>query len=189
MVDYPPVYSLNLNLSRNFPAGYDELLLFTDATEVTDTACGVFDIDKRLFQPDSNELIVDNEDPGFRLIEPDRRRGEFTSTEEEERKYVYADEMLMDVKSKLPLRWTYCMGTRMYGDVIRSSVYKKAGNGSCKAEWRVDLPEEGKYEVISGTVRCVTRERLFNTTSYRVGTGIRTLFYEPICRKRRDGFL
>lgn len=31
--------------------------------------------------------------------------------------------------------------------MIRSSVYKKAGNGSCKAEWRVDLPEEGKYEV------------------------------------------
>lgn len=147
VVDFLPVYSLNLNLSRNFPAGYDELLLFTDVTEVTDTACGVSDIDIRLFQPDSNELIVDNEDPGFRLIEPDKRRREFTSPEEEERKYVYADEVLMAVKSKLPLRWTYCMGTRMYGEVIRSSVYKKAGNGSCKAEWRVDLPEDGIYEV------------------------------------------
>lgn len=140
-------YELNLNLSSNIPHGYTEVL-YKEPDEVRDTADGIFDIDDSVFAPAPDEFIVDNEDPGFQLVEADKRQRLFEKESRKEKKYQFDYIALRDMGQLLPTRWTYCAGSSgIYGNVVRSLVYKKAGEGKAKAIWKTDLPKSGVYEL------------------------------------------
>ena len=140
-------YELNLNLSSNIPHGYTEVL-YKEPDEVRDTADGIFDIDDSVFAPAPDEFIVDNEDPGFQLVEADKRQRLFEKESRKEKKYQFDYIALCDMGQLLPTRWTYCAGSSgIYGNVVRSLVYKKAGEGKAKAIWKTDLPKSGVYEL------------------------------------------
>lgn len=143
----PHSFAINLNLSSNLPNGITQV--FPDIQETThDISQGKFAIDTQLFLPPADEIIVDNEDPGFQIVENSRKKklGVLFSPKKE-KKYIY--EYALNTINQQPVpEWTYCAGTlNIYGDIIKSMVFKKSGKGNNPVEWMTDLPEDGQYEV------------------------------------------
>ena len=139
--------SINLHLSGNLPNGITQNL--PNIQEVTsDTSRGKFAIGKQAFLPPADEIIVDNEDPGFQIVENSRKKKLGTLfSPKKKKKYIY--EYTFNAIHQQPIpEWTYCAGTlNFYGDIIKSMVFKKAGKGYTPVEWTTDLPEDGQYEV------------------------------------------
>lgn len=135
-MDYPGLM-ITYPLAQNLPMGRwvlsDEMRPFDG-----DTLTGVFTADSSIFQPRPGEIIVDNQDPGFKLIEPQGEklfhmlRGGTKSWE--------------PVKSNFE-RWTQMVDNRFYGKIVHDAYCKGVGTGKYKAEWTAQIPEEGTYEV------------------------------------------
>lgn len=130
-----------------------------------DTTPGVFCVDSSLFLPNTDEIIVDNEDPGCRIV---KGKDNFITSlfrkeksDERYRKYLFKD------------AWTPTIGERFYGFPIQSALYKGPGTGKQKVEWNAVLPQKGKYEVFfyyaelftSGYGQKVTLQERYYTVS------------------------
>lgn len=139
--DRPNNMVINTNIAQNIPS--EIMQHFPKVEEETaDTLTGIFDIDKGVFELGEKEIIVDNEDRGFRLIEANQKNKlqNFFKKEDED-KYKNLNFWVP------PTRWTATVGVSFYGDYINSCMYKKVGNGNNKAEWTASIPESGYYEV------------------------------------------
>lgn len=97
----------------------------------------------QLYPP--GEIIIDNEDEGFHLIDSSGNKFKRLAdrlAEEDEKEYRIG----LDFKKSTWGR-PFIKQTGVYGEEIKSAFIKIAGNGSCKAEWIANLPEAGKYEI------------------------------------------
>lgn len=100
------------------------------------------DTDISVFQPDPNEIVVDDMDEGFSLDDRanqtflqkwlgiKREEGSYTRRNEEEVRY-----------------WLSVTG-QYQGDSIRRAYYKSLGKGDCSVTWTARLKEKGKYRVM-----------------------------------------
>lgn len=94
----------------------------------------------------NNEIIVDNEDPGFSLEE---------NIKEVKLKRLFKKKENIDPDNKYkrttfwkpPLKWTLTAQGDYYGKYIRSAYYIKAGDGKQKAIWKAKINEPGNYDV------------------------------------------
>ena len=130
---------LHTNLSRNVPSDFgDNFCGYSD-----DTNQYVRPVEKEVFLPAENEIIVDNEDEGFGVSQSKLgllerwREGSKMPWE----KYT---KVMSNIATS---RWQTLIGGRYYGYPIQSMVAKIAGNGSASVEWRAQLPQEGEYEI------------------------------------------
>ncbi|WP_294141019.1 hypothetical protein [uncultured Sanguibacteroides sp.] len=105
-----------------------------------DTTTGVLKLDASMFPADKkeNEIIVDNEDPGFKVVKPESF---ITSLFRKEKKREKYHEFFTEDT------WFLTIQNHFYGFPVKSAYYKIAGSGKQKVEWNVTLPREGKYEV------------------------------------------
>jgi hypothetical protein len=91
------------------------------------------------------EIIVDNEDKGFRLVQPISKsfiKRLFTpNVKEDDLKYKGMNLWTPAVE------WTLTTNELFYGKQIRSSYYCKGGTGDRKAIWSVPIKEAGYYKV------------------------------------------
>ncbi len=133
---------LEMPLAQNIPS-----VMYLKEIEMSqvDTTTRVFQVDTSLFytKKEKEEIIVDNEDSGFRLVKAKDNfiTSLFQKGENDKRYYnVFIEDAWLPVISK-----------SFYGFPIRSALYKAAlygaGSGKQKVEWNVVLPQEGKYEV------------------------------------------
>ena len=101
---------------------------------------GIKDADSSSFRLSLNEIVVDNEDVGFRLVGKDKRKkwGEHL---QEEREYQNVE----DVGDE----WILSISSSLYGHKIKSAYCKKVGIGEEYAEWMVKIKEPGKYRVVA----------------------------------------
>ncbi len=94
---------------------------------------------------ETNEIIVDNEDKGFRLEEPVSKsfiKKLFTSeVPDDELKYKGMN--LWNPQAE----WTLTSNEQFYGKQIRSAYYCKGGTGERKAIWSVPIKEGGYYKL------------------------------------------
>ena len=101
-------------------------------------------LDRDQFYP-PGEIIVDNEDEGFHLIDSAgsklKRLAERLAKEDEEEYRTGPD------FKKGSWGRPFIKQDGVYGEEILSAFIKIAGNGNCKAVWTTDLPEAGKYEI------------------------------------------
>ncbi|WP_065219996.1 MULTISPECIES: golvesin C-terminal-like domain-containing protein [Butyricimonas] len=134
---------LNTNFSNNLPAldpryleKPSQLLGPLPDEKVTLLA-------KNKFYP-PGEIIVDNEDENFHLIDSANHRLRladlFSKKEEIEYTNLYFNE-------KANTWGPPNLHPMYYGESIRSAFTKKAGTGKFKAEWVANLQEAGKYEI------------------------------------------
>ena len=132
---------INTNIAQNIPS--EVMQNFQKIEEMsTDTTTGIFDIDESVFMLGSDEIVVDNEDKGFRVIEANQKNKlQNLFRKESEDKYKNLNFW------SPPTRWTATVGISFYGDYINSCMYKKVGSGNNKAEWTAKIPESGYYEV------------------------------------------
>jgi len=85
----------------------------------------------------AKEIIVDNEDPGFRVV---RRENMLTRWLRSRQEKVYYDYHQSGA-------WVPVIKHHFFGSSTKSAHVKAPGEGRQKVEWNVALPEEGKYEV------------------------------------------
>lgn len=132
-------FYLDMPLAMNLP-GKTELKIVEMEEAGVDTTTGVFSVDTSLFFTKGNEIIVDNEDPGFKIVKAKDNfiTSLFRKDKSDEKYYKFFREI--DA-------WCPTIGERFYGFPIQSALYKIPGTGKQKVEWNVALPQEGKYEV------------------------------------------
>lgn len=138
---FSSVFYLEMPLAQNLPA---QVTLRPEeiALGQVDTTVGVARIDSAMFFRDKNvdEIIVDNEDPGFRVV---KAKGfnilSFFREETGRKKY--------GTRFSRQDAWVPVVEECFYGFSVRSAFFKKASSGKQKVEWNARLPREGKYEV------------------------------------------
>lgn len=131
-----PNFAVELGLCCNLP---DKIsIIFNDREETEKDWEGIRDVDSSTFRLPLNEIIVDNEDVGFRLVKKDKRkkwRERFLKEQEYQGMENVGDEWILSISSS------------SYGYKIKSAYCKKAGMGEEYAEWMVKIKEPGKYRV------------------------------------------
>jgi len=98
-------------------------------------------LERNQFYP-PGEIVVDNEDENFHLIDSSNNRKRLTDLIKKENGEKYVD--LHKIKANT---WNLSLSQEFCGGHIRSGFIKKIGTGKCKAEWVANLPESGKYEI------------------------------------------
>ena len=137
----PANISINTNISHNLPTNHRYNFSKIDE-ETTDTLSGCFSIDPSAFAPDPNEIIIDNEDSGFRTIASNsKHKLKDLFQKEDEDKYKNFMPWWM------PSKWTAMAADYCYGETIQSAVYKSQGHGNNSVEWSTELKKTGYYEI------------------------------------------
>ncbi len=137
----PAHININTNISHNLPTSRNFNFPKIDNT-IEDTTSGVYPIDPEVFKSNPDEIIVDNEDSGFRTIASNNRHKlKDLFKKEEEEKYKNFTPWWM------PSKWTAIAADYCYGEVVNSAVYKNKGSGANSVEWTAQIPKEGYYEV------------------------------------------
>ena len=146
----PRMMSLHTYLSENVPSDMRiQLADFTQAPTGLETFSGVKTIDKTVKQIRDNEVVVDNEDEGFSVINTKGRKTlrEYILEWNEEN----VDESEFEYKVMYPWnpadRWTPVLNSSYFGKYTKSFVYKESGDGNAKAKFVAQLPESGRYNV------------------------------------------
>lgn len=139
--DRPGPITVNTSVSRNLPNEFTYHFSKMD-TKVTDTVVGIFPVDSSSFVLDPGEIVIDNEDPGFRIIENNSRHflRDLFKTEEEDK---YRNFMPWYQPSK----WMAVVNSNAYGQTIHSAYYKRKGTGLHKVEWSTEIPSDNLYEI------------------------------------------
>ncbi len=140
----PRMMTINTYASHNLPSTisirYDKLEIDpkwegSDGQEVVPYTDG----------SENNEIIVDNEDKEFRLVQPVSQsflKRMFTpKVEDDDLKYKGMNLWNPQVE------WTLTTNEQFYGKQIRSAYYCKGGTGDRKAIWSVPIKEGGYYKV------------------------------------------
>lgn len=128
---------LQMPLSQNIPSIIEIKEKSTKAHE--DMTSSIFKVDSSFFLPNENEIIVDNEDPGFRVVKIENFITSLFHKDENSKKYY---EFFHEDK------WLPTIDQKFYGCPIQSAFYKSSTRaGKQKVEWSVSLPQEGKFEV------------------------------------------
>lgn len=162
-------YGGNLILTTNFSGNMPKTYLLDDGkVQLSGTIPdeGVTLLTREQFYP-PGEIIVDNEDENFHLIDStgNRKRLVDLISKENEEEYTFSYNLKANTWA-LPFLAGYG-GDMPYGESILSAFVKKAGTGKFKAEWVASLPETGRYEIfIYRTFRGATSAKGEYTTNY-----------------------
>lgn len=133
---YPTEVRVGTLLSKNIPSDYQGDLGYSKR-ETTDTTTGIFPIDTSLFSRASNEIVVDNEDPGFTLV----------GNRADEKSFIFGKERIKEDPFTRANNWKLQVQDKGYGYEKRRVWQKMAGKGNFKAIWTTDIPEAGRYEL------------------------------------------
>lgn len=137
----PANVSINTNISHNLPTTHNFNFSKIENT-IEDTLAGSYPIDPEIFKPNPNEIIIDNEDSGFRTIASNTRhklKDLFQKSDEEKYKNFFP--------WRIPSKWTAIASDSYYGETVNSAYYKQKGSGNNSVEWEASLPHDGYYEV------------------------------------------
>jgi ABC-type transport system involved in multi-copper enzyme maturation permease subunit len=93
---------------------------------------------------EENEIIVDNEDPGFRIYQE-------TSTAKLKEWLKIGNENRNDYREMFswwaPEYWQKTVSSVYYGKYVKSAVYTRAGNGERYISWTAEIEEPGYYDI------------------------------------------
>lgn len=141
----PRSLTINSVISQNIPSIID----FNFGENEVNRRASAFD-GERILRSDfsfenPDEIIVDNEDPTFELVEAYTdsylRKLVKEHSKTEEQKYTGVRWW------RPPVNWQTITQSGFYGKYIRSAVYTKSGSGENKAIWKTPIEEEGFYDV------------------------------------------
>ena len=102
---------------------------------------GEREIDSMYFRKLDGEIVVDNQDPGFSLVDAASRNKIYAFFHGDKEKEKYRKPI------SAPGTWRLVYNKVFYGEPECTAYYKICGTGESKAIWRANLPENGLYEV------------------------------------------
>lgn len=139
----PHSHSIHTGLSKNRPNMFeifDEVFRREKKPEyTTDSIAREEPLSPDVFFPPTNDIIVDNEDPGFHIINPpvpwlSRLLGI-------ENKHHHGDIL------KAVSHWETQISTNCYGGYSLSCVGKTTGKGKASLTWTTHIDKKGKYKI------------------------------------------
>lgn len=133
------LFEVSFGLAHNIPNDCQVNLNMFEMDITTDERMGIWDTDSSGFILPKNEIVVDNEDEGFRLIQKTERE-KLGKRFAKDKKKEYT--LIMQNK-----KWTLVANSVCHGRYVKSAYYKVAGSGEEKAEWTVNIPKAGRYKV------------------------------------------
>lgn len=158
--------NLNTNLSRNLP---NKTVLNSLGIFTSDTSQYIQDITKDSFLPDSNEIIVDNRDAGFRIIESYKKLSSLNQTHNNEwEKYENYNSSGFLLATD---NWKEYISQSGYGSTIHSFLFKKAKSDNYSLAWSAYLHKAGIYEAfvfIPSDVPCNSTGEFNKTQRYKI---------------------
>lgn len=140
-----PYVGLNTGISRNIPrivSAFDESVERIERYEEY-----VESVEKEEFLPGENEIVVDNTDDGFRVVENLRFNlrqwlaGNTVTAKQVKPANLYGYVMLND-------EWKTLAEDNAYGQYCRSLVARNSGNGQSALEWSATLTRNGQCEIL-----------------------------------------
>jgi len=140
----PRMVILNTMTSKNIPQTI--MVNFRDIEEDTKAkpveSETISETQVQMYLP--NEVIVDNEDPQFKITKTDKvSLLEKWILKEKKSQSKYAGMNYW----RPPTIWTAVTNSDFYGEYVRSAYYIKGGSGDLKAQWYVPLKKKGYYDV------------------------------------------
>ncbi len=141
----PRLMAVNTLVSQNVPSALSHFFSKIDVNEKMSPFDGERDemiIDKKM---DDIEIVVDNEDKGFQLIQPDNesllKKWLKIDNTEEDQKYV-------GIRfTRPPSNWRATAQPEFYGKYVLSAYITKEGTGDKQAIWNTEIPGAGMYEI------------------------------------------
>lgn len=154
--DKPRRATIRTLTSKNIPAELNIPLMKIEEDKKAIPYEGeqVDDIPVRVVE--DNEIIVDNEDTGFKVVqtvETSLLQDLLLKEEEEKSKYVGFSTY------RPPRNWKATTNTGFYGKFIRSAYYIRNGEGDKKAVWTIPVKEGGYYDVYAYVFKVENRRR------------------------------
>ncbi len=146
VLDAPPrSMTINSVISQNIPSIVD----FNFGELEVNRRASAFDGERILASDfsfeDPDEIVVDNEDPTFELVEAYTdsylRKLVKKHSKTEEQKYTGVRWW------RPPVDWQTITQSGFYGKYIRSAVYTKSGSGENRALWKTPIDEKGFYDI------------------------------------------
>lgn len=138
VVDKGMGITINTNISKNLP---NQIILTTTGFSTLDTSQYIHNVTRDFFLPDTNEIFIDNTDPGFSIIEPSFKLSDWFQSNKEKRYNFETNEILLATE-----KWKECISLNGYGTTIRSYLFKKATSNKYSCEWKSTIRKEGTYE-------------------------------------------
>lgn len=140
-----PFFKLNTGISCNIPRQISFHCRID--SRVNEYVCGEWPLKREDFFPQKNEIVVDNEDKGFRVVQASRGRGLYgylTGKDTGFEKYANVSRFV-ELNSRA---WLTLVESNAYGPVNRS-VVARTGGGKEKSwvEWSTNLEQAGRYEL------------------------------------------
>lgn len=142
--DPPRMMTANTLISSNLPASLTFPFPDVEKRRMTATdAIQPTSLITTLAQP--NELVVDNEDPGFSVHEEgtSNKLSGLLGIDQKDSDFKYQGMITW----RPPMVWTLTTQSGFYGDYIRSAYYTRSGEGERFVEWEIQIPEAGYYDV------------------------------------------
>lgn len=146
LYERPMMLTINTLISGNIPSSWNVFL--RGAREVEKAEVEPYNrlIDPQLSPELEEEVVVDNEDPGFSQFSISRASKvkqyiEARKEEEEGLKYQQLNRWWS------PYRWTPVAHSAYYGETVRSAMVIRKGEGTNTASWTCELPDAGFYEL------------------------------------------
>lgn len=140
-------FSLNLGPSSNIPNFYTNRRAITIPVTQGNPP-GIYPCDLKEFSSGNEEIIVDNEDDGFKLVSPSKKLLSSSRNQRTEKKYVFKSFSHELVDNFIPTHWTYYVsGSDFYGETKRTATCKLAGKGNSSVEWSAEIDQPGIYEI------------------------------------------
>ena len=146
----PTRLNIFTNISENLPnnliyefSGFDELRKIAILDDIKDYP--LFDD-----LENENEFIVDNEEEGFKYIqETNESYLKSLINKNKEERYKYSGIRFWNP----PSEWKPVLRSGFYGKYVRSGMYTRSGEGKRIAQWNVELPKDGYYDVYCNIVK------------------------------------
>jgi len=142
--DEPPSIAIYTLTSRNIP-----IVLKTEFPKIEENKLAVAFEGERIVDNDmlsfnsGNEIIVDNEDPGFSVVEPETQGLLFKLL----MKSTKSKQKYSGFSWRTPINWTLTTNDAFYGKYVKSAHFVRSGTGDHKAIWKIPVTEASFYDV------------------------------------------
>ncbi len=144
----PREVTVNTFLAANIPSNQTLTIKEVNRTNKrVDFFEGAREINKALNFSQTNEIIIDNEDEGFSLVNTGESRTVkdwwASRQNEEEESGTYGMVRFWNP----PVKWEPVAGDKFFGEYLKSGVYKRKGSGEGYVSWKARIEQSGSYAV------------------------------------------
>ena len=103
--------------------------------------------ERKLNYINKNEIIVDNEDEGFSLVNTGESRTVKDWWAAKQNEDDEEDTYGMIRFWNPPVKWKPVAGDQFFGEYLKSAVYKRKGTGEGYLTWQASISQPGTYDV------------------------------------------